>query len=397
MSLPRSLALFGLVALALAGPLGAGADRAHAAAADEATFTFSGRGWGHGVGMSQWGAYGRAQAGWSAERILRHYYRGSRVEGGRGGPIRVLLAEGRRRLAVGATGGVILTDRSGGGRLRSPAGRGLALVPAGGGGITVLRAGRPPRRGQGPIEVRPVEAGDAAAFGTRRPARGYRGALRVSREGSGLRVVNHLGLEAYLKGVVPREMPADWGDDAPAALRAQAIAARSYALATRRRGDGFDAYADVRSQVYGGVAAEDERTSAAVDATRGRVVTHAGRVATTFFFSTSGGRTEDGANVFGSDAPYLRSVADPFDAGSPYHRWPDPPSFGAARLGRLLGLGEPVAALRVVRRGRSPRVLEALVVAVSGARRTMRGAEIRTALGLRDTWFTVSRTGGVTA
>ncbi len=401
LSTPRLLATSVLVAALLAGPIAmASPDRAPAARAGEITFTFPGRGWGHGVGMSQWGAYGRARAGWSAARILRHYYRDTRVQGGRGGPIRVLLAEGRRRVAIGAKGGVTLRDRAGGRRVRGAPGSVVVLLPAGEDGITILRAGRPPLRRLGPVDVRPALAGDGAAFGTRRlSGRRYRGTLRISREGSRLRVVNQLGLEAYLKGVVPREMPPQWGDDGPAALRAQAIAARSYALATRRRGDDFDAYADVRSQVYGGIAAEDGRTSAAVDATRGRVVTHAGRVATTFFFSTSGGRTEDAANVFGqgAGAPYLTSVPDPFDAGSPYHRWPDPPTFSAGRLGRLLGLGAPAAALHVVRRGRSPRVLEVLAVTASGVRRAMTGADIRTALGLRDTWFSVVRRTGGTA
>jgi stage II sporulation protein D len=113
----------------------------------------------------------------------------------------------------------------------------------------------------------------------------YRGALRVAREAGGFSVVNHIDLEQYLPGVVPREMPAKWGDDAPAALEAQAIAARSYAMATRRAGVSFDMFADERSQVYGGASAEDPRTSRAVQATAGKVATYRGSIVTT------GGRT----------------------------------------------------------------------------------------------------------
>ena len=100
--------------------------------------------------------------------------------------------------------------------------------------------------------------------------------------------MNGVGLEPYLWGVVPDEMPDEWPAEA---LRAQAVVARSYALAVRRSSGPFDLYPDVRSQVYGGVAAEEASTTAAVNATAGRVLLYGGKVATTFFFSTSGGRT----------------------------------------------------------------------------------------------------------
>jgi stage II sporulation protein D len=139
-------------------------------------------------------------------------------------------------------------------------------------------------------------------------------------------LVNVVGLDDYLLGVVPREMPASWGDDSLAALVAQAVAARSYALATLKPTANYDLFDDDRSQVYGGVAAEDPRTTRAVQSTRGTVLTYDGAVITAFFFSTSGGRTEDVQNVFRSGPrPYLVSVPDPYDRISPYHDWPDPP------------------------------------------------------------------------
>lgn len=364
---------------------------------DRVTFRFEGRGWGHGVGMSQWGAYGRARAGWSTPRILRHYYRRTSLGTTPNRAMRVLLAERRARLALGAEGRLTVSDAGGRRRLVVPAGAAVTLARTRDGGIAVTRRGARGVRMAGPVQLSTRSPG-GVAWGPRRPSaeRRYRGRMVVAADGATrMRLINRVALEAYLRGVVPREMPARWGDEAPAALRAQAVAARSYALATRRRGQDFDAYDDVRSQVYGGLAAEDRRTDRAVAATRGRVVKHAGRVATTFFFSTSGGRTEDAGNVFGSAAPYLRSVADPFDRGSPYHRWPDPPTFTATALSRALGLSSPVAAVRVLRRGRSPRVVEALVVTRSGTRHLRSGTELRRDLGLRDTWFTVVRqTGG---
>ncbi len=224
------------------------------------------------------------------------------------------------------------------------------------------------------------------------PARRYRGGLRAVPAGGAFDLVNVLDLEDYLRGVVPREMPASWGDDALAALVAQSVAARSYALATLKPTANYDLYNDQRSQVYGGVSAEDPRTTRAVLSTRGTVLTYDGAVITAFFFSTSGGRTEDVQNVFrSSPRPYLVSVPDPFDRISPYHQWPDPPTFTAARLGTLLGLDGPVTDVTIVRRGVSPRVLEARVTTSSGRKTTLTGTSMRSSLGLRDTWFTVAR------
>ncbi len=133
-------------------------------------------------------------------------------------------------------------------------------------------------------------------------------------------MINRVGLEDYLRGVVPYEMPASWPDDA---LRAQAVAARSYALASGIEGDGYSLYDDTRSQVYGGVVAEEAATTKAVAKTKAKVVTYKGKVAQTFFYSTSGGRTESSQYGFGGgeSRPYLKSVDDPFDDISPYHDW----------------------------------------------------------------------------
>ena len=117
-----------------------------------------------------------------------------------------------------------------------------------------------------------------------------------------LRAINMVGLEQYLYGVVPSEMPYTW---APEALKAQAIAARSYALATRRTG-AFDLYPDTRSQVYLGIEHEKPSTNAAVNATAGQVVLYDGQVAKTYFFSSSGGRTASAEDVWGEPVPVPR-------------------------------------------------------------------------------------------
>ena len=121
--------------------------------------------------------------------------------------------------------------------------------------------------------------------------RAYRGVMEFAPTVfSGLSVVNAVGLDDYLQGVVPAESPASWPAEA---LKAQAIAARTYAITTARGGD-FDQFADTRSQVYGGVGVETPATNAAVADTRGQVVTYGGTPVVTYFFSTSGGQTEIG-------------------------------------------------------------------------------------------------------
>jgi stage II sporulation protein D len=382
---------------ALAGALAMGTPSAGGQQPErDSVFTFDGRGWGHGVGMSQYGARGRALAGWSHQRILRHYYRGTRLTTTPRRAVRVLLSTGRRSAALWSPGPWLAIGQRPNGRrvtkLVAGAVHRLAMRPDG--RLALERSGRAVAIFTGRVRVRSSSPGGWVAWGPRQPeeARRYRGGLRAVPSGPAFDLVNVVGLEDYIRGVVPREMPAHWGDDAFAALAAQAVAARTYALATIDPGDVFDLFDDVRSQVYGGVDAEDPRTDRAVRRTRGRALTYDGAVITAFFFSTSGGRTEDVQHVFTSSPPrpYLVSVPDPYDHLSPYHVWPDPPSFTGTRLGRLLGLGAPVTEITILHRGSSPRVRDALFTTRTAAQTVLSGATIKARLGLRDTWFTVS-------
>jgi stage II sporulation protein D len=211
----------------------------------------------------------------------------------------------------------------------------------------------------------------------------YRGTVQVSAAKGKVQAVNVVPLEGYLKGVVPSEMPSGWAAEA---LKAQAVAARSYALASRTPNAPFDVYGDVRSQVYLGLAAESPAASAAVDATKGQVVLSAGKVATTFFFSTSGGRTAAPGEVFKGPTfpPYLVSVADPYDTASPYHDWgPTPVDVTAA--GKKLGLAGRLTDL-ALELWPSGRVKKATATGL-GTSVTVTGPQLRSLLGLRSTWL----------
>jgi SpoIID/LytB domain protein len=210
----------------------------------------------------------------------------------------------------------------------------------------------------------------------------YRGKLAVSGDGKLVQVIDLVGLESYLKGVVPAEMPMNWP---PEALKAQAVAARSYALANLAKGRPFDLYGDTRSQVYGGVKAEAPRSSAAVDATKGELVLYNGKVADTLFFSTSGGRTASALESTGIAVPYLIPVSDPYDTLSPYHDW-GPVVLDAAKVAKALKLSAPLADMQLAT-GPSGRVRSVTVVSDDDSQVTLTGNQVRTALGLRSTWF----------
>jgi stage II sporulation protein D len=391
-----------MAVLAAAG-LCAGAVACAAVAAAQAprepmatVFTFQGRGWGHGVGMSQYGARGQALAGRDAGAILRHYYRGTTLTTAPTRTVKVLLSSGERSIAVSSPRPWRAAGATPDGRRAVPlAARATHRLRVGAGGrLALLRGGRRLAVFRGPVRLASKTRGGAVAWGRGAPRadQRYRGQIRAVPAGTGFDVVNAVGLEDYLKGVVPREMPADWGDDAPAALRVQAVAARSYAIATMKPGAEYDIYDDDRSQTYGGVADEDPRSNRAVESTRNTVLTYGGKVITAFFFSTSGGRTENVENVFQGSPPrpYLVSVPDPLDRESPYHAsWPDPPSFTGSGLGRALRLGGPVTRIKILGRGVSPRVRNARFTTRSGQSAVLAGIELRSTLGLRDSWFRV--------
>ncbi|MGI8622297.1 MAG: SpoIID/LytB domain-containing protein, partial [Solirubrobacteraceae bacterium] len=281
------------------------ASSAHAAT----RFVVRGAGFGHGVGMSQYGAYGYALQGSSYQDILAHYYSGTALGSAGARSVRVLLQGAVSR-------SVVTHAASANGRRLNPASTYYVRHGAGSGTVDLLSAsGRRLKRVVGVLEVRP--SGGTVRLGG---VGTYRGALQFRAAGVlGVQAVNALGLESYVRGVVARESPSSWPAEA---LKAQAVAARTYAITTSRAGT-FDQYPDTRSQVYGGVASETPSTNAATRATRGRVVTYDGVPVVTFFFSTSGGRTENVENTtLGNEPlPWLKSVKDPSDDTSPKHRW----------------------------------------------------------------------------
>jgi SpoIID/LytB domain protein len=268
-----------------------------ASMARASTLVIDGAGDGHGVGMSQDGALGYAEHGWSYTAILSHYYTGTAIGSAPPGTVVKVLMNGK---------------------------------------------------------------------------------------------VKRVALETYVRGVVAAEVSASWP---MAALEAQAVASRTYALTAHAGGVRFDVYPDDRSQVYLGKAAETTRTNAAVAATAGQIVTYAGQPAITYFFAGSGGHTESIQNSFlgSTPEPWLVGVADPYDAGT-LHRWTVKMSFTSA-TDRLSGLVRgSFRGVEVLERGSSPRIVSAYVLGSKG-RTPVSGPELASRLGLYDTWAYFSVTG----
>jgi len=361
---------------------------AAAAGAASSKFTIRGAGFGHGVGMSQYGAFGFAKNGSGYRDILAHYYTGTAI--GNLDPAK------RVRVLLQSTGTAAFSGATRAGRRRLSA-RKTYLVRRRGSSVQLLSARR---KRLGTYSVLRVTRSRGAVRLHGRAANGrvsgsYRGSLDF-RAGafSGVDAVNSLPIDSYLQGVVPDESPPSWPIEA---LKAQAVAARTYAIATMKPTATFDLYPDTRSQVYGGVAAEVASTNQAVGATRGEVVTYNGQPVVTFFFSTSGGRTEDVENTpLGNEPrPWLKSVDDPYDDTSPRHRW-GPIRMSLKQADAKLGsaVKGSFRGIEVVRRGRSPRIVEADVIGTRGRTRVT-GGQLRARFGLFDSWafFTSITTG----
>jgi len=362
----------------------------------QTSFTFISRGFGHGVGMSQFGARGFAEAGYGYVQILRHYY-------GSGGtdPLTAVstvssepsrdvnldraanydpsgndgFTRSRWTLRPGHVGSQLAVHNSG---VTTTVPDGWWSFEASGSNIIFRNSvGTVVRTFTGPVAV----WGPGTPWLTQvregtgqynHPFVRFRGELRLTASGGRIKLINRVNMSEYLYGVVPREMPASWHMEA---LKAQAVAARSYSWTS----GSSELYTTTEDQVYGGhsrgenrargvTAHENLRSNSAVDATRGRVVTYGGstkaHIARTFYMSTSGGHTENSENVWVSRLPYLRGVPDPYEvnARSTRHSWTRQTFTAAEVRDELLRAGAtraevptPLVGIEVTARGVSGR------------------------------------------
>jgi SpoIID/LytB domain protein len=371
--------------------------------------TFYGRGYGHGVGMSQYGARGRALAGEDAATILGHYYQGAVLS-----PIdpatriRVLVLS---RWTASDVKSLVIYGRMtpwmvDGIAATFPPDARLRLIPTpsvGGWRLVIDAAdGSILFDGPAPLDFTVRGAADDSRLQLwSKPTRydQYHGTLRVMiQSGSRVSVVNDVGLEQYLAGVVPVEMPSTWP---AAALQAQAIAARSYAARRLRPTVSyFDVPDDSSSQIYRGILAEKLATNAAIAATAAIVLRSGATIVNALFHSTGGGATESNENVYTSatgrrtarPVAYLRGSSDrapdgtPYDARAPYATWTTR-TYTQAQLSAWFAadprtnVGE-VVALDLRDRGVSGRLVSVTLVGTAGTR-TVSGEVFRAVFNAR--------------
>lgn len=369
-------------------------------------WSVEGRGWGHGIGMSQWGAQGAALQGLTADQILDFYYPGTvRFDIGQDYPLRVrltALAGGAATLGPVPGASLVVTDVSTGAAVTAPAGArvtvtrsaaGFTLVAVQGGSTTPL-----PIAGvatvAGPVQVSAADGSQVWAYAASGAGTRYPGALRLNATGaSTLEVVNHVPMEQYLRGVVPRESPSSW---APAALQAQSVAARTYALAVRAATGTADLCDTTQCQVYGGAATSTAggavtelfaaSTDAAIAATARVARYYGGGPAFTQFSSTNGGYSKAGSR------PYLVARADPYTGTAPGDtrtRWTD--SLSVARVQQSCPAGGTLQRMVLTRDGLGEiggRILSARLECTTGT------ATVATpAFGLLSSWWRATSTG----
>lgn len=219
----------------------------------------------------------------------------------------------------------------------------------------------------------------------------YRGKVKLVRTTKGVVAINYVDIEQYLASVLGKEMYPTWPQEA---LKAQAVAARSYALVKRQRNNGlYDLGSTTAYQVYTGVDGESLNTQAAVAATAGQILTYQGKVIEAVFHSASGGHTENSENVWSSAVPYLRGVPD-FDQQAPVYQWTINLTTEQLKQ-RLPGVGI-VTSMTPVTKTPQGRVKVMKVVGTSGSR-LIKGDQLRNALGLKSTLFTVTPQLGLVA
>jgi stage II sporulation protein D len=364
--------------LALAATLVCALGATAASARAQVNWVVHGHGFGHGVGLSAYGAYGYALHGKGYKFILGHYYPGTTL-GQLTGPnvVRVLLSS--------TSGDVTFSEATSACKTKLEPTRSYEAHRVG--NTVVLRTSGGKPLAKCGATLRAAGAGVINIAGVGR----YRGALEtVVNESGELNVVNALSVDNYVKGVIPNESPPSWP---MAELKAQAIISRSFALTGGREGDGFDLYSDTRSQVYKGLESEYTTSNEAEEQTAGQVLMYEGNIAETLFSACSGGKTESIQNVFGTAIPYLVGVPDPYDELCPLHEWTlkfSGPEISEKLSGLLEGKLKKVA---ITKTGYSPRIIEAKLYGTGGVT-SVTGEQLEVALGGYSTWMTFEKISG---
>ncbi|WP_456698717.1 SpoIID/LytB domain-containing protein [Aeromicrobium sp. P5_D10] len=360
------------------------------------TLTLKGRGYGHGIGMSQYGAQGAAKKGVKYDKILATYYPGTKLST-KSGSIRVLLSQDTTdSVDIAAASGLYFRDVRAGKRSALPTTVNGAKVTR----WRILQLSS--NKAKSTLQYRTSDVwksyksthwtGDGqfegpSAIGLIMPNGStvrYRGALRSAPTSAGStarNTVNVLTIEDYLRGVVGAEMPSGWSAEA---LKAQAVAARTYGARSLTSSRYYDICDTTACQVYGGVARETASINAAITATKGKILTYGGSPALAQFSSSSGGYTAVGSE------PYLKAVADPYDdwSGNPNRSWSA--TVKASTVQKAYPAIGTLKQLKITKRaGGGTYGGRVASISLVGSKKTVAitGTDARWAFGLKSNWF----------
>lgn len=416
----RAAAAFVVALLVSAAVL---ASPAPAQAAD-AIFAVSGRGWGHGIGMTQYGAKGYAEKGWDYRRILGWYFQQTTIATRAELTVKVDLdaskaARSSWRIAAASSSTTMTVSDLAAGVRSVDVTRGASVWVTFSGGGAVLRADKVDAKTKAHVAGSVVATFPGAVIastgslasskvrflGTSGPFSqsniAWRGQIRFTPNTTTGHAIDYLPMEQYLRGVVPRESPSSWPVEA---LRAQAVAARSYAYDAASSGAVL--WCTTMSQVYNGAddganSHESSKTDAAVSATADEFVVYGSKVVTTYFSSSSGGRTANSKDVWFSSRsdndtpPYYTSVVDA-DNASPDYRWSLADMTGTTLAGKIrahyssLAHPSPARVTTVtLEPGSSGFVRYIKLHWSSGSDTTLTGPQFQHALGLKSSAFSV--------
>lgn len=244
--------------------------------------------------------------------------------------------------------------------------------------------------------IQPADMQESSSFRFTVNGNTYRGQAEIMNRGGSLTLLNNVGVEEYLYGVIAEEMPTEWPMEA---VKAQATSARTYALKHRKRheDEGFDLCTTTHCQVYSGITEETAKGNIAVDATRGEVITYQNKLIEAFFHTDSGGMTENSEDVWGTKLPYLRAVPEVAVKTQPWHKTVSSLDFGKALTGHgMKDIGNlervELSAMQIGKasndRTASGRVKKVTFHGKKGDI-SLDGTELRSILGLNSTLFDI--------
>lgn len=349
------------------------------ASAAGSNVTFEGKGNGHGVGMSQYGAKGMADQKKKYDAILKYYYTGVKLETKNTSTqkIRVLVGQKLSSATVSATTDYAIKDTKGKTIVNMKAGETAKISYSKGKYSIYSSANKKTYTSSYALNLVPTKSGASGYKNLK-----YDGTLHLYQSGSKMYVVNHVLTEDYVAGVLPYEMYATWPAEA---LKAQSVAARTYALKRVGTKGNWDVDDTITYQVYKGKSDQEKRMKELTKGTKGKVLTHNGKYIDALFYASSGGHTVSAQYIWTNSVPYLKGKKDPYDT-SDYTKKGWKYTISKKDLGNRYGIGT-VKSIQVTKKAEN----HAVTVKLTGTKKsvTVTANSLRSKLGMKSTLFVI--------